>query len=52
MTEKEKVQKIKVAYTALKDVLEDTDESDWDYYFMEQSVVSIERMFDEGELFY
>lgn len=50
MTEKEKVHDIKEAYHLLLNVLEDTDEETWAYYYLSKARDSLYDWFEEEEI--
>lgn len=47
MTEKEKNQKIAVAYNAIETVRQDTDEDLWAYEWLSQALVELDKWHEE-----
>ena len=50
MTDKEKVQKIGVAYNAIRTVFEDTDKKLWAYEYLGNAIVALDEWFEEWDI--
>ena len=50
MTEKEKAQKIAVAYNAIETVHQDTDEDLWAFEWLSNALMELEKWYEEIEV--
>ena len=50
MTEKEKYQKIAVAYNAIETVREDTDDELWARKWLEEALVALDMWYEETDI--
>lgn len=49
MDKLDKKHKISVAYDLIRKVMEDTNEEQWSYLFLEDALIELDRWFEEGE---
>lgn len=50
MTEREKAQKIAVAYNAIETVLQDTDEYLWAFEWLSNAIMELQKWYEEIEV--